>query len=60
VTIDWNSVKKQTLWSYEDLIGKLLSVLAYDFVQEHYNHTMEQARIMPQVYAEVICKTRVI
>ena len=44
MTIDWNSVKKQTLWSYEDLIGKLLSVLAYDFVQEHYNHTMEQAQ----------------
>jgi len=48
--IDWNSVKKQTLWSYEDLIGKLLSVLAYDFVQEHYNHTMKQA----QGYAESI------
>ena len=42
--IDWNSVKKQTLWSYEDLIKKLLSVLAYDFVQEHYNHTMKQAQ----------------
>jgi hypothetical protein len=23
VKIDWVSVKKQTLWSYEDLIGKL-------------------------------------
>jgi hypothetical protein len=44
VKIDWSSVKKQTLWSYEDLIGKLLNVLAYDFVQEHYNHTMEQAQ----------------
>jgi hypothetical protein len=44
VDIDWNSVKKQTLWSYEDLIGKLLSVLAYDFVQEHYNHTIGQAQ----------------
>lgn len=42
--IDWNSVKNQTLWSYEDLIGKLLNVLAYDFVEEHYNHTMKQAR----------------
>lgn len=42
--IDWDSVKKQTLWSYEDLIGKLLLVLAYGFVQEHYNHTMEQAQ----------------
>jgi hypothetical protein len=45
--IDWDRVKKQTLWSYEDLLGKLLSALAYTFVQEHYNHTMEQA----QVYA---------
>ena len=44
VKIDWNSVKKQTLWSYEDLIRKLLSVLAYNFVQEHYNHTMKQAQ----------------
>lgn len=44
VKIDWNSVKKQTLWSYEDLTRKLLSVLAYNFVQEHYNHTMKQAR----------------
>jgi hypothetical protein len=44
VNIDWDSVKKRTLWSYEDLIGKLLGVLAYDFVQEHYNHTMAQAQ----------------
>ena len=48
--IDWDSVKKQTLWSYEDLIKKLLSVLACDFVQEHYNHTMKEA----QVYAKKI------
>ena len=41
--ISWNSVKKQTLWSYEDLIKKLQIVLAYNFVQEHYNHTMKQA-----------------
>ena len=41
--IDWNQVKKLTLWSYEDLISKLLQVLAYEFVQEHYNHTMQQA-----------------
>jgi len=43
VEIDWNSVKTQTLWSYEDLIGKLQGVLAYSFVQELYNHTMQQA-----------------
>ena len=41
--IDWNRVKKQTLWSYEDLISKLRQVLAYDFVQKHYYHTMQQA-----------------
>jgi hypothetical protein len=44
VKIDWNSVKHRTLWSYEDLIAKLQGVLAYDFVQEHYNHTMKQAQ----------------
>jgi Domain of unknown function (DUF4332) len=44
MNIDWNEVKKRTLWSYEDLIGKLQEVLAYDFVQEHYNHTMRQAQ----------------
>jgi hypothetical protein len=41
--IDWEIAKKHTLWSYEDLIKKLISVLAYRFVQEHYNHSMEQA-----------------
>ena len=50
MNIDWNSVKKHTLWNYEDLIGKLLGVLAYDFVQEHYDHTMKQA----QCYAKSI------
>lgn len=44
MTIHWDQVKKQTLWNYEDLIRKLASVLAYDFVQEHYNHTMKQAQ----------------
>jgi hypothetical protein len=42
--IGWDDVKKQTLWNYEDLIGKLQDVLAYGFVQEHYHHTMGQAR----------------
>jgi Domain of unknown function (DUF4332) len=42
--VEWNDVKKLTLWSYEDLIRKLQDVLAYGFVQEHYNHTMRQAR----------------
>jgi hypothetical protein len=44
VNIDWDSVKKQTLWSYQELTRKLRGVLAYDFVQEHYNHTMAQAQ----------------
>jgi hypothetical protein len=42
--IDWNQVKKQTLWSYDDLVKKLKTTLAYEFVQEHYNHTMKEAR----------------
>jgi len=41
--IDWSQVKKRTLWHYEDLIKKLLEVLDYGFVQEHYNHTMPEA-----------------
>ena len=45
MNVDWEIVKKQTLWSYEDLINKLLGVLAYDFVQEHYNHTMAEAQL---------------
>jgi hypothetical protein len=44
ITIDWNRVKKQTLWDYEDLISKIKSVLGYGFVQEYYNHTMKQAQ----------------
>lgn len=44
MNIDWSSVKKQTLWSYEDLISRLQEVLACGFVQQHYNHTMKQAR----------------
>lgn len=42
--INWSSVKVQTLWSYEDLIGRLQNTLVYDFVREYYNHTMEEAR----------------
>ncbi len=41
--IDWAYVKTKTLWHYEALIEKIFSVLAYSFVQEHYNHTMEEA-----------------
>ncbi|GAI73380.1 unnamed protein product, partial [marine sediment metagenome] len=44
MTIDWNTVKKQTLWDYEVLISKINIVLSYDFVQQYYNHTMKQAR----------------
>jgi hypothetical protein len=48
--IDWNKVKKQTLWNYEDLIAKLQNVLDYNLTQEHYNHTFKQA----QSYAKKI------
>jgi len=41
--IDWDYVKKRTLWNYENLIKKTLDVFTYGFVQEHYNHTMEEA-----------------
>ncbi|MBN1217708.1 MAG: DUF4332 domain-containing protein [Anaerolineae bacterium] len=41
--IDWNQVKKETLWHYEDLIEKILNVLDYGFVQKHYNHSMDEA-----------------
>lgn len=41
--IDWEQVKKQTLWHYDDLIKKLLDVLDYGFVREYYNHTMTEA-----------------
>ena len=44
MNVDWDSVKQQTLWRYEDLIAKLLNTLAYPFVREHYDHTMEQAQ----------------
>jgi len=43
MTIDWTQVKKRTLWHYEDLIKKILTVLNYGFVQEYYNHSMEEA-----------------
>jgi len=43
VKIDWDEVKKKTLWHYEDLIEKMLSILDYGFVQKHYNHTMDEA-----------------
>ena len=41
--IDWSEVKRITLWSYEELIEKLLKVLSYEFVQKYYNHSMREA-----------------
>jgi hypothetical protein len=41
--IDWNLVKKMTLWDYEELIRKIAEVFSYSFIQEHYNHTMKEA-----------------
>ena len=43
--IDWAIVKKKTLWQYEQLTAKLLAVLEYDFVREHYGHSMAEARV---------------
>lgn len=48
--IDWEQVKKKTLWHYEKLIAKILDVLEYSFVQEYYAHDMREAGI----YAEKI------
>jgi Domain of unknown function (DUF4332) len=45
MNIDWAYVKKQTLWSYEDLIEKLLNAFTYGFVLEHYNHSMQTAKL---------------
>jgi len=41
--IDWNLVKKMTLWDYEELIKKITIVSSYNFIQEHYNHNMKEA-----------------
>jgi len=48
--INWDQVKKKTLWHYEKLIAKILDVLKYNFVQEYYVHDMVDAGI----YAEKI------
>lgn len=41
--IDWDIVKKMTLWNYEDLLKKIMSVLSFKFVQGYYNHDMKEA-----------------
>lgn len=43
MAIDWGYVKKTTLWQYEPLIKKLTKVLDYDFVRQHYHHSMTEA-----------------
>lgn len=43
MVINWDYVKERTLWSYEDLIKKLQRTLGYRFVQEQYNHSMDDA-----------------
>lgn len=50
MVIDWDLVKRKTLWHYEKLIAKIANVLDYDFVQEYYSHDMTEAII----YAENI------
>ena len=42
--IDWNQVKKVTLWDYEKLMAKFSEVLEYSFVREFYTHDMRQAQ----------------
>lgn len=41
--LDWGRAKKVTLWTYEELIGKLQTVMDYRLVREHYDHDMHQA-----------------
>jgi hypothetical protein len=41
--IDWDYVKKTTLWHYEELLEKILHVLDYGFVQKYYSHSMAEA-----------------
>lgn len=43
MAIEWAFVKKKTLWSYDDLIKKMLQPLKVPFVLEYYNHTMGEA-----------------
>jgi len=43
--IEWEHVKKKTLWHYEKLIAKILDVLEFNFVQEYYAHDMTEAGI---------------
>jgi Domain of unknown function (DUF4332) len=43
MNIDWQQAKKITLWDYDELVSKLLKTLAYGFVLEQYNHTMDEA-----------------
>lgn len=43
--IDWNVVKKMTLWNYEDLIDKISKVLSHKFIQDYYHHNMKEAGI---------------
>ena len=48
--VDWDLVKKKTLWHFEKLIAKILEVLEYSFVQESYAHDMVDA----ELYAEKV------
>ena len=43
--IEWDKVKKWTLWHYEDLIKRIAQVFEYSFVQDKYNFTMKTARV---------------
>ena len=42
---DWDYVKKNTLWRYDDLIKKLTAITVYPFIWQSYNHDMPRAAV---------------
>ena len=43
--IDWDKVKKWTLWHYEDLIKRISKAFEYNFVQDSYNLPLKKAGV---------------
>jgi hypothetical protein len=42
---DWDSVKRTTLWNYEDLLNKLTVLSAYPVLWQAYNHDLPHAAV---------------
>ncbi len=42
--VDWSEVKKTTLWTYEELMEKLIDALSYDFVSQYYDRKISKVR----------------